>query len=200
LYGPKIKPQSIEVDLKEFKKVFKGAGESSLVTLKTDKEKPLVLIYRVDKDPASGEFIHVDFYQPILTQEVEAQVPLIFEGVSLAVKDLAGTLVKEVQEVKVKALPQNLPHDIKVNIEVLKTFEDEIRVKDLQIPEGVKVLKEQDEIIALVVPPAKVEEDLEKPIEEKVEDVEKVETKKEKEEEIPQKEEKQEAVKKKEEK
>ncbi|HOW13100.1 MAG TPA: 50S ribosomal protein L25, partial [Candidatus Pacearchaeota archaeon] len=175
LYGPKIKPQPIELDLKEFKKIYKEAGESSLISLEIENKKTPVLIHKIEKDPVTDEFIHVDFYQPILTEEVEAVVPLVFEGISPAVKDLGGTLIKEIHEVHVKALPENLPHEIKVNIENLKTFEDEILVKDLILPQKVKVLREPDEIVALVVPPEKIEEELQKPIEEKVEEVEKVE-------------------------
>lgn len=102
-------------------------------------------------------------------------MPIVFEGEALAVKELGGTLVKEISEVTVKALPQNLPHEIKVGVENLKTFEDEILIKDLKIPKDVKIQKELDEIVAIVTPPEKVEEELGKPIEEKVEEVEKVE-------------------------
>lgn len=182
LYGPKIKPQTIEVQLQDFNKIYKEAGESSLVSLEIDGKKFLVLIHEITRNPLTLEISHVDFYQPQLDKEVEATVPLVFEGESPAIKDLGGTLIKEIQEVKVKALPQNLPHDIKVDISGLLTFEDEIKVKDLKLPEGVKLFKDPEEIIALVVPPAKVEEELEKPIEEKVEEIEKVETKKEEEE------------------
>lgn len=175
LYGPKIKNLSLEINLKEFNNIYKKAGESSLISLVINDKKFPVLIHEVKKDPITGGSIHVDFYQPILTQEVEATVPLVFEGSSLAVKDLGATLIKEIQEVEVKALPEKLPHEIRVNIEKLKTFEDEILIKDLELPEGVKVQREPDEIIAIVVPPGKVEEELEKPIEEKVEEVKGVE-------------------------
>ncbi len=179
LYGPEIKNLNIELDLKEFENIFKQAGESSLISLEIDKDKFLVLIHEVKKDSLTEKLIHVDFYQPILTEEIEAAVPIIFEGESLAVKELNGTLVKEIQEIEVKALPQNLPHEIKVNVGGLKTFEDEILVKDLKLPEGVKVQKKPNEIVADVTPPEKVEEELEKPIEEKVEEVEGGEKKKE---------------------
>lgn len=182
LYGPKIKNQPVEVNLKEFKKVFEESGESSLISLELEGKKIPVLIHEVQKEPLSDEFIHVDFYQPILNKEVEANVPLVFEGEAPAVKELGGTLFKEFQEVEVKALPQNLPHEIKVNVESLKTFDDEILIKDLILPKGVKILKDPETIVVSVLPPEKVEEELEKPIEEKVEEVEKVEEKKEKEE------------------
>lgn len=184
LYGPKIKtPFPLEIDYKAFEKVYKEAGESSLISLQVDKKKTPVLIHEVKLDSLTGKPVHVDFYQPKLEEEVEAKVPLIFEGEAPAVKDLEGTLVKNISEVEVKALPQNLPHEIKVNVETLKTFEENILIKDLKIPVGVKILGNPEEVIATVSPPEKVEEELEKPIEEKVEEVEKVGEEKEKEEE-----------------
>jgi len=181
LYGPKVKNLSLEIELKEFETIYKEAGESSLISLQVSDKKFPVLIHEIKKDPLTSKPTHVDFYHPILTKEVEVTVPLVFEGGSLAVKDLGGTLIREIQELEVKALPEKLPHEIKVNIESLKTFEDEILIKDLKLPEGVKIQREPDEIVAIVAPPAKVEEELEKPIEEKVEEVEKVEEKKERE-------------------
>ncbi|GAI04247.1 unnamed protein product, partial [marine sediment metagenome] len=109
--------------------------------------------------------------------------PLVFEGEAPALKDLGGTLVRNIHEVEVKALPQNLPHEIKVNIDKLKTFKDNILIKDLVIAKEVKIQRDSEEIVALVTEPEKVEEELEKPVEEKVEEVEKVEEKREEEEE-----------------
>ncbi len=175
LYGPKIKSLSLELDLKKFEMIYKEAGESSLVALETDGKKFLVLIHDVERDPIEDKPIHVDFYQPDLEKEVEARVPIIFEGEAPAIKDLGGTLVKNISEAEVKALPQKLPKEIKVDVGGLKTFEDHILIKDLVLSGGVKILKEPDEVVAYVAEPAKVEEELEKPIEEKVEEVEKVE-------------------------
>jgi len=102
-------------------------------------------------------------------------VPLIFEGESLAVKDLGGTLVKNISEITVKALPADLPREIRVDISKLNTFEDVILVKDIIIGDKVELLKNPEEIVALAAPVQKVEEELERPIEEKVEEVGKVE-------------------------
>ena len=74
LYGPKIKNFSIEIDFKEFENIYKEAGESSLISLEIDSDKFPVLIHDVKKDPLTGKPIHADFYQPILTEEVEATV------------------------------------------------------------------------------------------------------------------------------
>lgn len=181
LYGSGIKNSlPLEINLKTFEKVFKESGESSLISLKVEGEKKdnLVLIHDLSKDPLTEKFTHVDFYQPNLEKEIEAKVPLIFEGEALAVKDLGGTLVKNISEIRVKAKPQNLPKEIKLGIEKLKTFEDSILIGDLNVPEGVKILREAKDIVAFVAVPEKIEEELAKPVEEKVEEVKKVETKK----------------------
>lgn len=180
LYGPQVKNLPLELNTKEFYKIYKEAGESSLISLQVENKSFPVLIHDVTRDPVSDNPIHVDFYQPILTKEVEATVPLVFGGESKAVRDLGGTLVKEIQEIEVRALPQNLPHEIKIDISKLETFEDEILIKDLQIPQNVKIKKDINDIVALVIPPEKIEEELKKPIEEKVEEVKGVEKKEEK--------------------
>ncbi len=190
LYGPKLENLALKVDLEEFEKVYSKAGESSLIKLKIESCSPknedkklkvrefLVLIHAIQKDPLTNKIIHIDFYQPSLKEKVEATVPLVFEGEAPAVKNLNGTLVKNISEIGVKALPQDLPHEIKVDIGKLESFEDNILVKDLDIPEGVEVLKEPEEIVALVSPPTKVEEELEKPVEEEIVEPEKIEKEK----------------------
>ncbi|PIV43385.1 MAG: 50S ribosomal protein L25 [Candidatus Nealsonbacteria bacterium CG_4_10_14_0_2_um_filter_40_15] len=174
LYGPKTESLSLEINLKEFEKIYAKARGSSLISLTVNSKNFLVLIHAVETDAISQKPIHIDFYQPRLDEEIAANIPLVFEGESLAVKDLGGTLVKNIHEVQVKALPQNLPHEIKVDIEKLKTLQDVVLIKDLILPQGVKIIRDQQEIVASVVLPEKVEEELAKPVEEKVEEVEKV--------------------------
>ncbi|MEK7658988.1 MAG: 50S ribosomal protein L25 [Patescibacteria group bacterium] len=185
VYGHGVKNVSLEIDYKDFQRVFKETGESSLVELliEGEKQKRPVLIHEIQKDPVSDKFLHIDFFQASLKEEVEVTVPLVFEGASPAIKDLGGTLIKNITEIEVKALPQNLPHEIKVSIDGLNNFGDHILVKDLILPKDIKVLKKPDEIIVSVAQPQKVEEELEKPVEEDVSKVEKVEKEK-KEEEI----------------
>lgn len=175
VYGSGMKNSLVDVDDKEFRKVLKQAGESSLVELLVGKEKKPVLVHEIQRDPITDKIIHIDFFQPNLKEEVEVSIPLVFEGVAPAEKDLGGTLNKNILEIEVKALPQNLPHEIKVNIESLKTFEDHIMVKDLALPSGVVATKNPEEIVAAVLPPQKIEEELAKEITENVEDIEKVE-------------------------
>lgn len=181
LYGPKIKQQVLQIDALSFDKVFRQAGESTLINLevepgtkKANPEGVLVLVHDIQKDPVSDKVIHIDFYAPRLDKTMHVKVPLVFAGQSLAIEDLDGTLVKNIQEIEIEVLPQDLPHEIKVDIASLKTFEDKIFVKDLALPKGVRVLTGGQEIIALVMPPRSEEElaALEEAPEEKIEEVE----------------------------
>jgi len=180
LYGPEIENKNLVVDAKEFVKLFRKSGKSSLISLSVDGQKGdfMVLINDVNTDPVTGKAIHADFYQPDLKKEIEAQVPLVFEGESIAVKDLGGTLVKNISGITVKALPADLPREIKVDISKLNTFDDVILVRDLAVDPKVELLKNPDEIVALATPAEKVEEELAKTIEENVEDVVQVEKEK----------------------
>jgi len=176
LYGPGIANKNLSVASKDFANLFRQAGKSSLVGLRVENEARnfMVLINDLNVDPVSGKTIHIDFYQPDLKKEIEAEVPLVFVGESPAVKDLGGTLIKNFDEITVKALPGDLPREIKVDISVLKTFDDVIAVKDLTVAGKVELLKNPEEIVALAAEAQKIEEELEKPIEEDVESVAKV--------------------------
>lgn len=174
LYGPKIKePISLEIDYEKFDKIYREAGESSLIKLKTDKEEKDVLIRGIQKDSVSGKFLHIDFYEVPLTEKIKLSVPLEFFGESEAVKELGGVLVKNIMEVEIEALPKDLPHDLRVGLSKLNTFEDDIKIKDIEVPEGVKILANPEEVVVSVVPPRAEEElaELEGKPEEKVEEI-----------------------------
>ncbi len=177
VYGPGHKPLPIQVDYQKFEKVFDDAGESTIIKLKVGNDSKNVLIHDVAMDPVTDKFIHIDFYQVRMDKAISAEVSLIFEGEAPAVKNLEGVLVKNITEVEVEALPKDLPHEIKVDISCLETFDEHIKIKDLKLPKGVKVLAEPEEVIALVTPPRTKEEleELEEKPEEKVEEVEEVE-------------------------
>jgi large subunit ribosomal protein L25 len=183
VYGPGVENQSITIDAKEFEVVLKEAGETSLINLDAQGEKFTVLVKDMSLDAVTDKVIHIDFYAPNLKVETTAMVPLQFVGEALAIKDLKGTLVKNIHELEVKCLPQDIPHEISIDISKLATFEDHFCVKDLSIAGNVQILKNPEEIIAFVARPADVEKELEVPIEGDVEKVEKIE--KEKKEEVP---------------
>jgi large subunit ribosomal protein L25 len=149
-YGPKEKATPITVSTVEFIKVFKKAGESSVVVLKEGKEEHETLIYDVDVHPVTGAPRHADFYVIEKGKKVKVKVPLVFEGVSPAVKDLGGILVKVIRELEIEASPKDLPHEVKVSIAPLAELTSVITAKDIQLPAGVSLIEKADEIIASI--------------------------------------------------
>ena len=150
-YGRKEKSTPISIPLKGFIKVWKQAGESSIISLAGEGiDDVQVLIQDVDRDPVTGVPIHADFYAIEKDKKLTVKVPIVYSGVSPAVKDLAGILVKVLHELEVEAIPKDLPHEIEVNISKLENFESKIEVKDIIVPTGVKILAKPDEVVALV--------------------------------------------------
>ncbi len=178
LYGPKTKSQMIAVEERAFLKVLKEAGESTLLNLEVGDRKVPVLIHDLQRDPMQGTVIHIDFYEPPLDKKVKVELPVTVKGVAPAVKELGGTLIRHIQEIEVSALPQNLPHELTVNVEGLATFEDRILVKDIQVPDGVTIEHNLEDVVAQVIPVTDVEKELATPVEERVEEVEKIEKEK----------------------
>lgn len=189
LYGPDTPASMLAVSTKDFAPLYRKAGESTLVALQIGEEdKPrTVLIREVQRDPISRSFLHVDFYQMRLDEKLKVTVPLEFINVAPAEEAEGATIVKNLHELEIEALPQDLPSEIPVDLSRLQRIDDAIMVRDLELPAGVRVLAEEDEIIALAAAPTSQEEleALEQPPAEAVEKVEVVGEEKPEEEEPP---------------
>jgi len=158
VYGEAIPTQPISVSYKEFEKVYKAAGESTLVRLKVAGTTHNVLIHDIAFDPITGHSLHADFYAVRMDKALRARVPLEFIGESAAVKNEGGILVKVAHELEVEALPQDLPHSLPVDIGSLAAFGSRILLQDIPVPHGVKILGPADEVIAVVNAPRSDEE------------------------------------------
>jgi large subunit ribosomal protein L25 len=174
-YGNHKDPVHLELDTKTFEKVFAQAGESTLVDLQIDGGKPIkVLLHQFDRNPVTNALQHADFLEVNMSEKITAEVELNFIGESKAVKELGGILVKNHTTVEVECLPQDLVHQIDVDISALKAFDDRISISGLVLPKGIALKEKSDDVIVLVTEPRseKELEELDQKIEEKVEDVE----------------------------
>ncbi len=158
-YGKKEVSTPISISAIDFLKAWKEAGESSVVCIETSEGSIDSLIHEVDVDPVTGVPRHADFYVFEKGHKVEVELPIEFEGVSPAVKDLGGTLVKVLHELKIEALPKDLPHNLVVDIASLTSFESQILAKDIKLPTGVSLLVSSEEVVALVSAPREEKEE-----------------------------------------
>jgi large subunit ribosomal protein L25 len=149
-YGKKEASTPISVNQTEFVKAWNEAGESTVVTLETPDGKKDSLIHHVDVDPISSMPRHADFYVFEKGHKVEVELPIEFEGVSKAVKELGGVLVKVTLELRVEAMPKDLPHGIVIDVSTLNEIGDQVLAGDIALPEGVSLVDQPDEVLVTV--------------------------------------------------
>lgn len=160
-YGSGAKNQHLTLDYQTFRKLFREAGSSTLVDLQIEGSDAAVkvLIHRVDYDPLTDEFQHIDFLQVDMTKKITTHIVLHFTGVSPAVKNLGGILTHNKTELPIRCLPGDLVHEIEVDISKLAEIHDSIRVKDLLLDrEKIEILVEEGLPVATVMAPKTAEE------------------------------------------
>lgn len=152
IYGHKIKNANVSVSVNEFIKIYDKAGESTLIDLNVEGvSEPLkVIIQEVQRDSVKQKFLHVDFYQVNMHEKIHAHISLVFKGEALAVKNFGGVIVTNKNSLEVKCLPADLVHEIFLELSSLENLNDAIRVKDIQVPKGIEVLDNPDEIVVNV--------------------------------------------------
>ncbi len=150
VYGRSEESTPISVSRKDFEKLFKTAGSATVITLKGLGEEKDALIHEVSFHAVSGEPLHADFYAIEKGQTVTVSVPLEFDGVSPAVKDLGGILVKVIHEIEMEVLPKDLPNLIHVDISKLQTLDGKIFVSDLKLPSSAIISIPTDEVVAMI--------------------------------------------------
>lgn len=159
VYGKSITPQNVTVDERSFVKLFRSAGESSLVDLVVGGKEPVkVLISDVQRDPIRDTVNHIDFRAVNMNETIETDIALKFIGESPAVKVLGAIFVRSMDHVTVRCLPKDLVHEIIVDISSLKNIDDQITVGNLNVPAGMAILDENSEIVAVAQAPITEEE------------------------------------------
>lgn len=175
VYGRGRDTNSVQVNSREFEKIYTAAGTGTLIDLSIDNGAPVkVMVQDVTRHHLTDDVQHIDFYLVNMTELVTSTVQLHFIGEAPASKSLGGTLVKNKDHINIRCLPSALIKEMDVPTVSLVTFDDVIRVKDIQLPEGVTVLDQADDIIAFVAAPRSDEElaDLNKTVTEDVSQVE----------------------------
>lgn len=158
LYGHGVASTNVTIDAHDFEQLRRRTGPNTLIDLAVDGSKANpVLISDVQLHRVTQRPLHADLFLVRMTEELTVDVPLVATGESEAVNTHGGTLLHPIEHVRVKALPDHLPQSIQYDISSLATFDDVIRLRELEIPSDVALLTDPEEIVAKVIPP-RVEE------------------------------------------
>ena len=144
----------INLNIKDDKLENDGSASDSR-SHKKQKSRPC-LVKEIQHDPVFGEIVHVDFNQISLTKAIKVNVPVVAKGEPLGVKQEGGSLEHVLWEIEVECLPTSIPKDIEIDVANLKMGES-IHVKDITVPQGVKILNDPGAIILTVAAPMKEE-------------------------------------------
>ncbi len=159
VYGKKLEPINISLSSKEFTKIFKQAGDTSVIDLKIDNEKAhKVLIQNVDYTPTRDRITHVELLAISLTDKVKVGVPVVLINTENPEK-LGGNLILNLDEIEVEALPNDLPHQIEIDCSVFTEFGHTIYVKDLKLDSKLKIHEEPETPIVSFDEPEQAEEE-----------------------------------------
>ncbi len=135
------------------------AGENVIITLKISGEgaakDKTVLIKEIQREPIKDRILHVDFNEISLTEVLKVNVPLTSRGEPVGVKVDGGVLEHVMRELTVECLPTAIPGKIEIDVSELK-IGDAIFVKNIKVPEDVKVLNDP-ELIVMIVKAPKIE-------------------------------------------
>jgi large subunit ribosomal protein L25 len=163
-YGAKEESTAIKISEGEFLSVYREAGESTIINLNDGKNEHEALIHDVQFDAVSGRPIHADFYVIEKGKKLTVTVQINFVGTAPAEKNLGGVLVKVSHEVEIEALPKDLPSELEADVSTLENFDSQLKASDIKFPEGVELVGDPNETIALVQEPKEEEiEEVEEP-------------------------------------
>jgi large subunit ribosomal protein L25 len=155
VYGHGVASQALSLDARTFDDLRRHAGPNALIDLKVGGARGAtpVLVHDVQVHPVTRRPLHVDLFAVRMTEEITVDVRLVPTGRASAVDELNGTLLHQLESVRVKALPANLPQSIEYAIDALDDFEKAVHVRDLTIPSDVTLLTDPDELVARVQAP-----------------------------------------------
>ena len=159
IYGRRTEPISISLDAHSASLALAKLTSSSLVTIDVDGTEYPALVREKQRDYIKNRLLHVDFLAVSMTETLRTSVTVHFIGISGAVKDFNAVLVKNLEQLEVECLPTDLPERIDVDISVLAKPGEGIRVREVMVPDTVRLLNDPDTMV-VVATFAKVEEEV----------------------------------------
>jgi len=160
LFGKGIKSKNLQVPEKEFRHLFKSAGETGVIEVKIKGDAYSTLIHNVQRDPVTDKIIHVDFHKVDLKEKIITRVPIKLIGESPAEKAGIGLVLQTLNELEIESLPTDIPHEIEVDTANLTEIGQTTHVKDLKLDRQKIEVKNDPEEVVVSVQTAEMKEEV----------------------------------------
>jgi large subunit ribosomal protein L25 len=158
VYGGGGEAQSISVDARSLERVVQEAGITSLISLQIGRGGPVerALIRDIQYDSVRRIIQHVDFMRVRLDEKITTEVGVVLVGD----QPTDGMVVQDRNSVEIECLPSDLIHSIEVSLDLLESIGSTLTVKDLRVAESVRILTDEDEVIAHIEALRELEEEV----------------------------------------
>lgn len=172
LFGPGTKSMTLQCETAALQRVLAEAGKTGLISLKLDNEKKprSVVVREVQREPRTGESLHVDFYQVKMAEQVKVEIPVVLVGEAPALKLKENMLVQELNILTVECLPDKIPASVGLDLSSLTESGQAMRVKDIELDKEITVLNDPELVVVRISVRRveKIEEVIEEVVEEEV--------------------------------
>jgi large subunit ribosomal protein L25 len=159
LYGNGGQAHPFSIEERELRRVLTGDhGLHAIldVVLEGSQKAHHAVLKEYQLDPTRARLLHIDLQEVRLDQAIQTAVVVELVGESAGVKE-GGVLSQVRREVHVEALPMDVPEHLELDVTAMM-IGDTLRISDLRVPSGVKVLDDPETVLATVTPPTKIEE------------------------------------------
>lgn len=155
VYGRAVGSLPVEVETRAMERLIDRHGAGGLVELSLKgsgrAKKYHAIIKDIQYHPVKRHLQHVDFQQISLKEEVTTHVPLRLVGEAHGAKK-GGLVEQHLRQAEVSCLPTRIPEAIDVDISGLDLGES-LHVKDLEVPEGVRLLTDEEISVVSIIAP-----------------------------------------------
>ena len=152
LFGHNIESMALQCDTPQLQRVLARTGKTGLISLKLGKaKKPRnVMVREVQREPGTGELLHVDFYQVSMAEKIRVDVPIVPVGEAPALKSKENFLAQELNSLTIECLPEEIPSSVQLDLASLTEVEQAIRVKDIRLDDGITVLNSPEQLVVKI--------------------------------------------------
>lgn len=153
IYGHAREPQALEIPSRELEKLLEHiVAESTVIDLSFDGKSTRTLIREIQRHPFKKQILHVDFQELVAGEKVTVDIPIVLAGTPEGVRLSGGVLDQTLRELTIKVDPANIPNHIDVDVSALQIGAS-LHVRDIQIPDGVEVMDDEDATICVIAAP-----------------------------------------------
>lgn len=161
LYGPTVESRALQCETRTLTDALARAGATTPITVSIQGEEGTHLAFarEIQRHPLRDDILHVDLVVVEASRPVTAQVPVLLVGESPGARAAGGTVVQQLREVSIEALPLEMPNELEVDLSALVEVDSVFRTGDFQLAAGVTLVSDPEEVVARIDLPRAVEEE-----------------------------------------